>query len=97
VVLAFSKNIVEPVLFAIKRFAPALANSLELDIDLIRNIQASTGVRMEPLEEAPEEKDVLVELNKVIAAKRAASMSLHDSKFGERADHNRRKWKKASD
>lgn len=68
----------------------------ELDIDLIRNIEACTGIKMEVLEEAPEEKDVLVDLNKVIAAKRAASMSLHDLKFGQRSEINNRKWKKAS-
>lgn len=68
----------------------------ELDIDLIRNIEASTGVQMEPLEEAPAEKDVLVELNKVITAKREASMSLLDLKFGAKAENNKRKWKKAA-
>jgi ATP-dependent RNA helicase DDX49/DBP8 len=66
----------------------------ELDIDLIANIEACTGVKMEALEEAPAEKDVLLDLNKVIAAKRAASMALHDTKFGHRAETNRRKWKK---
>ncbi len=63
----------------------------ELDIDLIKNIETSTGVDLLPFEDAPEEKEVLFSLNKVITAKRAASMALHDLKFGHKAAINKAK------
>jgi len=69
----------------------------ELDIDLIRNIEQSTGIPLTEFEDAPKEKDVLLDLNKVITAKRAASMSLFDHKFGRKAEHNKKKWKKTGE
>jgi len=64
----------------------------ELDIDLVRNIESCAGVRLDAFEEAPQEKDVLVELSKVVAAKRTASMALHDFKFGQKEAVNKAKW-----
>jgi ATP-dependent RNA helicase DDX49/DBP8 len=66
----------------------------ELDIDLIRNIEKCIGKRLDSFEEAPEEKTVLADLNKVIAAQRAASMSLLDRKFGEKDAINKKKWER---
>lgn len=66
----------------------------ELDIDLLRNIEACVGLRLTALEDGPVERDVLADLNQVIAAKRAASMALHDLKFGQKAAVNKKKWSK---
>lgn len=78
------------------RSGVALTFVHELDIDLIRNIEKCIGKKLDPFEEAPEEKTVLADLNKVIAAKRAASMSLLDRKFGEKDAINKKKWEKVA-
>lgn len=76
------------------RSGMALTFVHELDIDLIKNIETSIGFPLETFEEAPAEKEVLSGLNKVITAKREASMALHDFKFGQKEAVIKKKWKK---
>ena len=69
----------------------ALTLMTEMDVELVENIETKIGKQLEEFEEPVEEK-VLQKLNKVSEAKRAASMSLSDRKFGEKRAHNKRKW-----
>lgn len=71
----------------------ALTLMTEMDVALVENIEAKIGKQLEEFPEPNEEK-VLEKLHKVSEAKRIASMSLNDRKFGEKRAHNKRKWGK---
>lgn len=73
----------------------ALTLMTEMDVELVENIETKIGKQLEEYDEPAEEK-VLEKLNKVSEAKRAASMSLNDRKFGEKRAHNKRKWESSS-
>ncbi|KAK0554306.1 putative RNA helicase [Tilletia horrida] len=61
----------------------------ERDVELVQGIEEHVGVKMEELTYS--EEKVLEKLNTVSAAKRVATMSLHDGKFEEREERNRAK------
>lgn len=71
----------------------ALTLMTEMDVALVENIEAKIGKQLEEFAEPNEEK-VLEKLHRVSEAKRTASMSLTDRKFGEKRAHNKRKWGK---
>lgn len=72
----------------------ALTLMTEMDVELVENIETKIGKQLEEFDEPSEEK-VLEKLNKVSEAKRTASMTLNDRKFGEKRSKNKRKWEKA--
>ena len=72
----------------------ALTLMTEMDVELVENIETKIGKQLEEFDEPSEEK-VLEKLNKVSEAKRTASMSLNDRKFGEKRSKNKRKWENA--
>ncbi|KAL9939532.1 hypothetical protein V8E36_001349 [Tilletia maclaganii] len=61
----------------------------ERDVELVQGIEEHVGVKMEELQY--DEEKVLEKLNSVSAAKRVATMALHDGKFEEREERNRAK------
>ncbi|CAO3653933.1 unnamed protein product [Cunninghamella echinulata] len=61
----------------------------EKDIQLVQNIEAKTNKKMEEYE--IDENTVLKDLPEVTTAKRVASMTLHDSNFGERKRIHKKK------
>ncbi|KAK0546710.1 putative RNA helicase [Tilletia horrida] len=61
----------------------------ERDVDVVQGIEEHIGCKMEEL--VYDEEEVLQKLNAVSAAKRVASMALHDDKFEEREERNRKK------
>lgn len=63
----------------------------EHDVELIQAIEAKIHKRLDELE-LPEAQ-VLDRLSHISAAKRVASMELHDEKFGEQRERNKRKAK----
>ena len=69
----------------------ALTLMTEMDVELVENIETKIGKQLEEFPEPSEEK-VLEKLNKVSEAKRSASMTLSDRKFGEKRARNKRKW-----
>ena len=69
----------------------ALTLMTEMDVELVENIETKIGKQLQEFPEPSEEK-VLEKLNKVSEAKRAASMTLSDRKFGEKRARNKRKW-----
>lgn len=75
---------------------PGTALSLvnEIDLEILKSIENSTGKLMENFPGSLEDGRILATLNEVSAAKRRASMILHDKKFGEKAEKNKNKWKK---
>ena len=62
----------------------------ERDVDVIQAIEAKINVKLTELEGLDEEK-VLEKLSAVSTAKRVATMALHDEKFGERQERNKKK------
>ncbi|PJF17600.1 hypothetical protein PSACC_02606 [Paramicrosporidium saccamoebae] len=74
------------------RIGSAISFVHELDMDLLKNIEDCIQKKLEPYVSAPTEKEVVQILNEVSAAKRTASMALHDRKFGEKAETNKKKW-----
>ena len=74
----------------------ALTLMTEMDVELVENIENKIGKQLEEFGEPSEEK-VLEKLNKVSEAKRAASMTLSDRKFGEKRARNKRKWESAAE
>lgn len=72
----------------------ALTLMTEMDVELVENIENKIGKQLEEFPEPKEEK-VLEKLNKVSEAKKTASMTLNDRKFGEKRNNNKRKWEKA--
>ena len=69
----------------------ALTLMTEMDVELVENIESKIGRQLEEYPEPAEDK-VLEKLNKLSEAKRTASMTLNDRKFGEKRAHNKRKW-----
>lgn len=61
----------------------------EHDVALVEAIENKIHTKLDELE-MPEES-VLERLSQISAAKRVASMALHDEKFGEQREHNKRK------
>ncbi|CAD6885727.1 unnamed protein product [Tilletia controversa] len=61
----------------------------ERDVELVQGIEEHVGVKMEEMTYT--EDKVLEKLNAVSAAKRVATMALHDGKFEEREERNRTK------
>ncbi|KAE8211752.1 hypothetical protein CF327_g4516 [Tilletia walkeri] len=61
----------------------------ERDVELVQGIEEHVGVKMEEMTFT--EDKVLEKLNAVSAAKRVATMALHDDKFEEREDRNKGK------
>ncbi len=76
------------------RLGYAISFVHELDIDLLSSIEERLKRKLLPYDEGPKEADVVKILNEVSDAKRTASMELHDRKFGERAQANKKKWAK---
>ncbi|KAG1440314.1 hypothetical protein G6F56_011976 [Rhizopus delemar] len=74
------------------RGGKAISIVAEKDIELIQNIEGQTNKTMEKYE--VNENEVLDILTDVTAAKRMASMQLHDKGFGEKT-HIRKKKKTA--
>jgi ATP-dependent RNA helicase DDX49/DBP8 len=74
------------------RIGSAISLVHELDMDLLKNIEECIQKKLEPYADAPTEKEVVQILNEVSTAKRVASMALHDRKFGEKAETNKKKW-----
>ncbi|KAI3623980.1 RNA helicase [Malassezia furfur] len=63
----------------------------ERDVELVHTIEDKIGQQLAELE-LPESR-VLEELSQVTAAKRVASMALHDEHFGEQRERNKKKAK----
>ena len=68
----------------------------EMDVALIENIEAKLRHPLEPLLPVPEEAKVLETLDKIVKAKREASLALYDAKFGAKALANQQKWASGS-
>lgn len=68
----------------------ALTLMTEMDVELVENIESKIGKQLDEFPEPLEEK-VLEKLNKVSEAKRIASMTISDRKFGEKRARNKRK------
>lgn len=74
------------------RVGTAVSFVNELDMDVLAGIEAKIGRKLLPYPDAPMEADIVKILNTVSTAKRNASMALHDRKFGEKAQINKKKW-----
>lgn len=74
---------------------PGLSMSFihELDVELLKSIEKKIQKPLALSENIPETKIISL-LNEVSTAKRSASMTMHDIKFGEKSKNNKKKWSK---
>ncbi len=75
-----------------ERLGTSISFVHESDVELLHSIEKSIGRSLTLYPSAPKETDVLPLLSAVASAKREATMLLHDKKFGEKAEANRKKW-----
>lgn len=68
----------------------AISFITERDISVIHTIEEKINVKLTELQGLDEDK-ILEKLNAVSTAKRVATMALHDNKFGQRQDLNKKK------
>lgn len=68
----------------------------ELDMTIWKAIETKIGKKITLYTNGPTEAQALNILNEVTTAKRSAGMVLHDTKFGEKRQINRKKWKQKS-